>query len=156
MLMVRPVRTEELPEIIRRSAQTAWTQLMQRDLDGVDSSRVAGQVQQMYRAALGVRQTQLLVGEWPGVPNPAAFILLMPQPSNFTGVHEVIVMDIYTSPSLRRQGVGRQMMEHARTYARSIGASALIAQVALHNHSSLKLMQASGLQAERLVMGGPC
>jgi len=156
MLTVRPVRTEELPEIMRRSAQTAWTQLMARDLDGVDTARVASQVQQMYRSALGVRQTQLLVGEWPGVPSPAAFILLMPQPSNFTGVLELIVLDIYTSPTLRGKGVGRQMMEHARLYARSIGASALVAQVALHNHASLKLMQSSGLQAERIVMGGPC
>jgi L-amino acid N-acyltransferase YncA len=156
MLTVRPFRTEELPEIIRRSAQTAWTQLMQRDLDGVDMVRVAGQVQQMYRAALGMPRTQLLVGDWPGVTGPAAFILLMPQASNFTGVLELIVLDIYTSPSIRGKGVGRQLMDRARQYGQSIGSTALIAPVALPNAASLKLMQASGLQAERVVMGGPC
>jgi GNAT superfamily N-acetyltransferase len=155
MLSVRPYRLTELPGILERGVQTALAQVVGREAPGAGQSQVAGQLHRMYQNALAVPQTTILVVDWPSptVAGPAAYALLMPQPNAFTAEPEVVVMDIFTDPALRGRGVGRALLESAAEYARGSGCHGLVAQVALHNQSSLAMFTGSGFQGERVVVG---
>lgn len=159
MLIIRSYRAEEMPWILQRAMETAWAQLVGRDLPHASSEAVAGQVQLMYQMALQTPHATILVADWPqGMEEagPAAYALLMPQPNAFTGAREVIVLDIFTDPRLRGRRVGRSLLYHAEQYARSVGCQSLVAQVALHNRSSLQMLTGAGFQAERVVVGKRC
>lgn len=161
MLAVRPYRLNELPAILERGVQTATAQVVGREAPGAGYEQVAGQLHRMYRNALAVPQSTILVVDWPSpatataapAATPAAYALLTPQPNAFTAEPEVIIMDIFTDPALRGRGVGRALLESAAEYARSIGCRGLIAQVALHNQPSLAMFAGSGFRGERVVMG---
>jgi GNAT superfamily N-acetyltransferase len=155
MLAVRPYRLAELPAILERGVQTALAQVVGREAPGAGYDQVAGQLHRMYQNALGVPQSTILVVDWPngGMPGPAAYALLMPQPNAFTAEPEVIIMDIFTDPAVRGRGVGRALLTGAADYARSIGCHGLVAQVALHNQPSLAMFTGSGFHGERVVVG---
>lgn len=156
MLQIRPCRSEELPIVVQRCAESALEQLVARELPGATREGVAARVRYMYQNALAVPRSTLLVAEWPpGLPAdpPAGHALLMPQPNGFTGEEEVVVMDIFTHPALRGHGVGRNLLRQAAAYARAIGCSQLAAQVVLHNQASLNLFRGAGFGDERLVLG---
>lgn len=159
MLSVRKYRPEELSWIVQRAAETAWAQLVARDLADASPDGVRAQTQRMYQLALSAPGGEILVADWPAgchEPGPAAYALLMPQPNAFTGRGEVIVLDIYTDPRLRGRRVGATLLQHAEQFAWAAGCSTLVAQVALHNRSSLQLFQRFGYAPERLVLGKRC
>lgn len=162
MLSVRSARQEELSGILQRSMETAWAQLAPRDGPNANPSGVATMVQRMYQMALTTPGGTVLVVDWPGsgpgstsAEGLAAYALLMPQANPFTGAGEVIVLDIYTDPRLRGQGVGRALLQSAGQYARSNGWGGLVAQVALSNQASMRMFLGDGFQAERVVLGKP-
>jgi len=111
----------------------------------------------MYAMALAMPGGAVLVVDWPhgvaGDRGPAAYALLMPQPNAFTGERELVVLDIYVNPHLRGHRVARLLLDRAAGYARSIGCGMLVAQVALHNRSSLRLFEGAGFAGERVVLG---
>lgn len=156
MIGIRPYRVDELPLVVACSARAAVDQLVRRDLPGATHERVAGQVYRMYQNALLMPQATVLIADWPsgtGGEGVAGYALLMPQPNAFTGEKELVVMDIYTSPSLRGKGLGKAMLQRAFDYARAVGCGSLAAQVALHNQASLALFRSSGFEGERVVVG---
>lgn len=158
MLSVRAVRSEELPGIVQRAAETAWAQLAPRDGPNASPSGVATMVQRMYQMALSTPGGTVMVVDWPeasAAEGPAAYALLMPQANPFTGAGEVIVLDIYTDPRLRGQGVGRMLLQSVAQYARSSGWGGLVAQVAVWNQASMRMFLGDGFQAERVVLGKP-
>ncbi|HEY3365637.1 MAG TPA: GNAT family N-acetyltransferase [Symbiobacteriaceae bacterium] len=159
MLRVRFMQPAELDLVVQRGTETALAQLVERERPGASRSGVAAQLAQMYRRVLLMTGAAVLVAdaEAAGVKDgPAAHVLLMPQPNPFTGEWELVVMDIYTHPAVRGQGVGQAMLQHSRAYARSIGCRSLAAQVALHNQASLALFRSAGFQTERVTVGLRC
>jgi ribosomal protein S18 acetylase RimI-like enzyme len=156
MLTVRPCRPEELTAILECGVRTAVAQLVARDLPGATADGVRNQLCRMYQNALLVPDATVLVADWPpGVKGegPAAYALLMPQPNAFTGEREVVILDIYTAPALRGHQVGRTLLSHAATYARSVGARSCVAQIAVHNAASRAMFQRAGFADERVVVG---
>lgn len=152
MLQVRPFRAEELPAIIGQAVQTAQAQVSPRELPGASREGTLKQVSRMYQNALGVPGTIILVVDGPGAA-PSAYLCAMPQENPFTSERELIILDIFTHPSMRGQGVAQAMIAKAEAHARSIGCRGLVAQVALHNQSSLRLMSAARFGPERVVLG---
>lgn len=55
-----------------------------------------------------------------------------------------IVYDLYVVPQARRQGVGRALMERARTFARESGAKALLLETAVDNLAAQALYESLG------------
>lgn len=154
---VRILRVDELPGVIQRATETAMNQLVARDRPFASPDAVAAQIRQMYETALRQPYAAVLAIDWPGGgPGPAAHALVMAQPSAMTGVGEVVVLDAYTAPALRGQGLGRTLLEAAREYARSLGCAGVVAQVAIHNQASMRMLTAAGFVPERLVMGRLC
>jgi RimJ/RimL family protein N-acetyltransferase len=62
-------------------------------------------------------------------------------------------MDIWVDPSLRGHGLAGQLLTATEAWGRSVGASGLVAQVAVHNGASLRTFQKAGYQLERYVLG---
>jgi len=158
MLSVRTLQADELPGVLQRAVQTASAQLAPRDVSNASLPGVTAMVQRMYQMALGTPGGTVLVVDWPsgyGADGLAAYTLLMPQPNPFTGAAEVVVLDIFTDPRLRGRGVGRMLLGSAAQYARSIGCGGLVAQVALSNQASMRMLLGDGFQSERLVLGRP-
>jgi GNAT superfamily N-acetyltransferase len=157
MLRIRPYRPDELPRIIDCASHSGVENLVQRDLPGATRPGVAGQMARMFTYVLSVPESALLVVDWPpgAQPDgkPAGYALLLPQPNAFTGEREVVVMDIFTHPALRGQGVGKALLARAAEYARALGAGGLVAQIALHNQASLALFRSAGYAGERVVVG---
>lgn len=157
MLTVRTYRADELPLILQRGIATARAQLMERDLPAATSPALSQQVVAMFQGALQAPGGTILVVDGADAsPGPIAYALVMPQPSNFTGARELIVLDIWVDPALRGRGVGRSLLEQVEQYARSLGCSGLIAQVARHNRASLQMFLGAGFEQERVVVGKPC
>lgn len=152
MSPIRPYRAGELPLMLQRGTETSRAQLVRRELPGATAEGVATQLLGMYLMALQVPDSTILVADLPA-GGMGGYALLMPQANPFTGERELVVMDIFTEPAARGTGWGRMLLQEAATYARRIGAPSLVAQVALHNESSLRLFQRSGFQGERVVLG---
>ncbi|MFZ5817115.1 MAG: GNAT family N-acetyltransferase [Bacillota bacterium] len=155
MRPIRPHRADELPLILQRAMASAREQLSAREVPLASPDRVARQLQEMYRVVLATPGSALLVAEgWElPEPGPAGHLLLMPQASPFTGIREVVVMDIWVHPGLRGRKIGSALVEEAERYARSISARGLVAQIALHNQASLALFARMGFGQERVVAG---
>lgn len=155
MHLIRPYRMEELPVVLRRALASAWDQLVERERPLAQPDAMARQLREMYRAVLNTPGGALLVADGTTLPEPgpAGHLLLLPQPNPFTGVREVVIMDIWVHPSVRKGGVGSAMVREAERYARTLGARGLVAQIALHNPASLALFRHAGFQQERVVAG---
>lgn len=156
MLQIRPYRAEDLPGIIGQSVQTALAQISWREWSGASREGALKQVNRMYQNALGVPGTVILVVDGPGTSSgaaPSAYLCAMPQENPFTSERELILLDIFTHPSLRGQGVAQAMMAQAEAHARAIGCHGLVVQVALHNQASLRLVSAAGFSPERVILG---
>jgi len=155
MLVIRPYRAEDLPTVVARSIRSAWDQLVARERPLAQAAAVSRQLSDMYRSVLAAPGSLLLVAEAPGLPEPgpAGHALLLPQANPFTGVWEVVVMDIWVHPALRGRGVGTELLREAERYARSTGGRGLVAQIALHNQASQGLFRRMGFRPERVVVG---
>lgn len=155
MLAIRPYRVEDLPAVVARSVRSAWDQLVERERPLAQVPAVSRQLADMYQAVLAAPGSLLLLAEAPGLPaaGPAGHVLLFPQANPFTGVREMVVMDIWVHPLLRRRGVGSALLRDAERHARGAGARGLVAQIALHNHASQALFRRMGYRPERVVVG---
>lgn len=155
MHLIRPYRIEELPIVIHRGLASAWDQLMERDRLVAQPEGMGYQFREMYRAVLSTPGSGLLVADADGLPEPgpAGHALLYSQPNPFTGVQEVVVMDIWVHPAVRGRGIGSALLQEAERQARSVGGRGLVAQIALHNQASLALFHRNGFQQERVVTG---
>lgn len=156
MVQVRPFRAEELPGIIGQAVQTALAQISAREWSGASREGALRQVNRMYQNALGVPGTIILVVDGPDTSlggAPSAYLCAMPQENPFTSERELILLDIFTHPTLRGQGVAQALIAQAEAHARAIGCHGLVAQVALHNQASLRLVSAAGFSPERVIMG---
>lgn len=155
MVLVRPYRVEELPLVLRRGLASAWDQLVDRELGWAQPDAMGRQFHEMYRAVLSAPGGNLLVAELPSPPEPGpvGHALLFPQPNPFTGVREVVVMDIWVHPFLRGRSIGSRLLQEAEMYARILGARGLAAQISLHNQASLALFRRAGFRQERVVVG---
>jgi L-amino acid N-acyltransferase YncA len=60
---------------------------------------------------------------------------------------ETVEVSIYTAPSAQRQGVGRQLLEHAIAQAPALGISTLLAFTFAHNVPSVALFKGAGFAA---------
>lgn len=152
---IRPYRMEELPIVLHRGLASAYDQLVDRERPLAQPDGMARQFHEMYRGVLSTPGATLLVADGVGVPEPgpAGHALLLPQPNPFTGVREVVIMDIWVHPSLRGRGIGANLVQEAERHARGLGARGIVAQIALHNKASLALFGAMGFQQERVVAG---
>lgn len=155
MRLIRPYRMDELPVVMRRGLATAWEQLVDRERAVATPDAVSRQLREMYRMVLATPGSTLLVAEGGGLPEPgpAGHALLFPQANPFTGVAEMVVMDIWVHPSLRGAGVGSALVQEAERQARAMGGRSLVAQIALHNQASQALFRRAGFQQERVVTG---
>lgn len=155
MVLVRPYRVEELPLVLRRGLASAWDQLVDRERGWAQPDGMARQFHEMYRAVLSAPGGTLLVADLPSPPEPGpvGHELLFPQPNPFTGVREVVVMDIWVHPLLRGRKIGSRLLHEAEVHAHNIGGRGLVAQIALHNQASLALFGRAGFRQERVVVG---
>lgn len=141
--------------VLHRGLASAYEQLSDRERPMARPEAMARQFREMYRAVLGTPGATLLVADGVGLPEPgpAGHALLMLQPNPFTGVREMVVMDIWVHPSLRGRGVGSALVQEAERHARSLGGRGLVAQIALQNQASQALFRRMGFQQERVVAG---
>ncbi len=155
MPRIRPYRLEELPLVIQRGLASAWDQLTDRDRLVATPEQMARQFQSMYRSVLATPGAALFVADALGTPEPgpAGHALLFPQPNPFTGVTEVVVMDIWVHPALRGRRIGSALLDEAERHARAIGARGLVAQIFQQNQASQALFSRAGYQLERYVTG---
>jgi len=155
MVSVRPYRMEELPQVLARGLASAWDQLVDRERGRARADAMRRQFHEMYRMVLSTPGGALFVAELPAPPEPGpvGHALLLPQPNPFTGVREVVVMDIWVHPALRRRSIGSRLLQEAEGYASRIGGRGLVAQIALHNQASLALFGRSGFRQDRVVVG---
>lgn len=155
MRLIRPYRMEELPVIMQRGLASAYEQLSERERPMAQPDGMARQFTEMYRGVLSNPGGTILAADGAGLPDPGpgAHALLLPQPNPFTGVREVVVMDIWVHPSLRGNGIGSALIREAERFSRSVGGRGLVAQIALHNQASLALFGRMGFQQERVVAG---
>lgn len=148
---VRPAKVEEIGLLMERSVETASNQLMAREARLTSWSQLAGQMQRMFSLSLGAEGGACLLaaeGEVTG-----GYILLMPAPNSFTGLPELVVMDIWVDPELRGQGLARLLLEGAEVWGRRVGTTGLVAQVAVQNQPSLRTFLKAGYQVERYILG---
>lgn len=179
MLRVRAFREAELPLVLARGVASARDQLVGREVPLAREDALRYQFHTMYRMVLGTPGSALLVAEPTGPPGgahlpagpsgvaepgpaglsvtaeagPVGHALLLPQANPFTGVPEVVVMDIWVHPDQRSRGIGSRLLAEAERHARQIGARGLVAQIALHNAASLALFHRAGFAPERVVAG---
>lgn len=155
MRLIRPYRLDELPAVMHRGQVSAWDQLVQRERPVAQPDGMARQFREMYRLVLSTPGAALLVAEGTGMPEPgpAGHALLLPQPNPFTGVGEMVVMDIWVHPAHRGMGIGADLLKEAERHARTVGGRGLVAQIALHNQASQALFRRAGFQQERVVVG---
>jgi len=156
MVRVRSYRAAELPLVLVRGTASARDQLVGREVPLAREDALRYQFHSMYRMVLGTPDSALLVAEPPlgfADPGPAGHVLLLPQANPFTGVLEVVVMDIWVHPDLRARGIGSHLLAEAERHARGIGARGLVAQIALHNAASRALFHRAGFTPERVVAG---
>ncbi|MFZ5825643.1 MAG: GNAT family N-acetyltransferase [Bacillota bacterium] len=155
MRLIRPYRVEELPTVMHRAHASAFDQLVERERGHAQPDGVARQLREMYRMVLATPGATLLVAEGAGLPEPgpAGHALLFPQANPFTGVGEMVVMDIWVHPAARGMGVGSALVQEAERHTRAIGGRSLVAQIALHNQASQALFRRAGFQQERVVTG---
>jgi ribosomal protein S18 acetylase RimI-like enzyme len=156
MVRLRPCQPEELDWIIERATQSAGEQLVARQwLHGTPTS-ISAQVVRMFNNVLALPDGALLVIDWPAGTSDggvAGYVLLMKQQDAFTGALELVVMDLFTHPSLRGRHLAQAILQEAEAYGRSKGCHSMLAQVALHNQASLRTLARAGYQSERYVVG---
>ncbi len=58
--------------------------------------------------------------------------------------HATVEIAVYTAPQARRQGVARQLLEHAKQQSGSLGIQTLLAFIFGHNAPSLALFGGAG------------
>jgi ribosomal protein S18 acetylase RimI-like enzyme len=153
VLIVRQAHPGELPLLIAESSRTAWEQLCPRQQPGSFAAAVQ-RTREMWSQALRQSGTVLVLAREGQAP-PVGYILLAPQVSPFGGPTELVVLDIWVDPSARGQGAGRRLLGAAEEYARRLAFPGLVAQVAVHNRSSLELFTRAGYQVERVIAGKP-
>lgn len=59
---------------------------------------------------------------------------------------ETVEVGIYTDPAAQRQGIGRQLLDHAITRAPDLGVSTLLAFTFAHNGPSVGLFRSAGFE----------
>jgi ribosomal protein S18 acetylase RimI-like enzyme len=156
MVRLRPCQPGELTWIIARATQSAGEQLVARQRSHVPPTSIATQVVRMFTNVLALPDGALLVIDWPdgttgdGV---AGYVLLMKQQDAFTGALELVVMDLFTHPSLRGRHLAQAILQQAEAYGRSKGCLSMLAQVAVHNQASIRSFVRAGYQSERHVVG---
>lgn len=72
------------------------------------------------------------------------FTQLYPSFSSVSLERVWILYDLYVVPEARRQGIGRALMERARTFARESGAKALLLETAVDNLAAQALYESLG------------
>jgi L-amino acid N-acyltransferase YncA len=60
---------------------------------------------------------------------------------------ETVEVGIYTDPAAQRQGIGRQLLNHAIAHAPALGISTLLAFTFAHNGPSVALFKGAGFKA---------
>lgn len=148
---VRPYQVTEISPLMERSLQTASAQLMEREAARASPAQLASQIQQMFAQTLHTPGGTCLVAT--DGSTIGGYTLLMPAPNAFTGALEGVVMDIWIEPALRRQSMAQMLLQAAEGWSESIGATGLIAQVAIQNQASLQTFRKAGYQIERYVLG---
>lgn len=84
---------------------------------------------------------------------PIGYLVLYPSSrEELTGLWQGWVMDFAVVQTMRRQGVGRVLMEAAEKYCRDNGISYLGLAVSSHNLPALRLYQDMGFGEERKLM----
>lgn len=72
--------------------------------------------------------------------------------NQLTGALQAYVYLVYVAPTHRRQGLGRQLMEHAKAWAKEQGHEQLSLQVFTHNETALRLYQSLGYATKATLM----
>jgi ribosomal protein S18 acetylase RimI-like enzyme len=156
MVRLRPCQPGELNWIIAQATQSAAEQLVARQRLNATPTNISTQLVRMFTNVLAMPDGALLVIDWPtgtAGDGVAGYVLLMKQQDVFTGAPEMVVMDIFTHPSLRGRHLAQAMLQQAETYGRSTGCLSMLAQVAVHNLPSLRSFARSGYQSERYLVG---
>ena len=58
--------------------------------------------------------------------------------------HATVEVAVYTAPAARRRGLGRELLEHAKSQANLLGIRTLLAFIFGHNAPSLSLFSSAG------------
>jgi ribosomal protein S18 acetylase RimI-like enzyme len=69
-----------------------------------------------------------------------------------SGVRHPNIFSIYVEPTYRRQGIGRALLEHAQTWAKSQGYTQIGLQVFTTNQPAIDLYQQLGYQPRSISM----
>lgn len=151
MLLVRQMHPSEFPLLMAHSCQTAWAQRVPRQQPG-DFATTMHRNQEMWWHAFKQGGTVLILASEEQA-SPLGYILLAPFHNPFGGSPEMIILDIWVDPEVRGQGAGARLLTAAEDYAGRRGFAGVIAQVALHNRSSLGLFTGAGYAIERAILG---
>lgn len=92
------------------------------------------------------------VGFTASIDAPIGCLWLGQSINQLTGLIQAYVYLVYVAPNHRRQGLGRRLMEHAKTWANEQGYGQLSLQVFMHNQTALKLYSSLGYTAKATLM----
>ena len=89
-----------------------------------------------------------MVAEEEGYRKPCGFTQLYPTFSSISIKRLWILNDLFVVPEVRRQGVGRMLLEYARAFALETHAKGLTLKTAVDNYSAQALYESSGWQRD--------
>src|SRR5215472_8500374 len=81
--------------------------------------------------------------------HPAGFVHLYPVFSSLSLARQWILSDLYVLPETRRHGVGRALMEYARSFAADTQGDRLMLETAVDNHTAQRLYESLGWKREQ-------
>lgn len=80
--------------------------------------------------------------------NTYGFTLLYPSFSSLSMKPIWILHDLFVTPTARRQGVAKQLMEHTHQFAHKSGAEYVALETAVNNHPAQKLYESLNYQRD--------
>lgn len=142
------VRIARLREIDRVAALWALITEHHADLDPLFRMRrgpvAEGELRELLRALHRDPDAEILVYDWNGTPEGLCIVRIDRAPPILEETERAEITDLGVRPALRRQGVGRLLVEQAQAWVRDRGVARIEIQVATGNPEGQAFWRAIG------------
>lgn len=153
MCHIDPATQDDWAWMLPRYVETAWASMSVDRRQATDRERVRQQLESQIEAFCGPE----------GAPNRAyvardaggqrlGFVWVIESVSGFTAQPFAWLMCLYVEAAVRRQGLGRRLMEHVEAWARERGLAQIVLNVSAGNLPARELYVSLGYQVETMRM----
>lgn len=150
MLQVRFWQQQDLPDLMRMAAVTAWNITPPADKPHTTFETVASNARDSLMRALSSPFGNAVVALDKG--RPVGYFLVAVQQHDKTGEPYGYAADIYVEPEYRRSGASKLMHALAEEYLRRIGMRVLTNWTHAHNPLGQKASEKHGFKLHMLLM----